>query len=249
MPRHSRAEDRPTQLNRTIVVNERSPSLLWRQGIACMEHSSIAGVNSLSCLLKSFMFTRVWKSILFGVRASDPLTFIAWAVLLAGTSTPLCHAQMQTKSIRHLIDIAGPVRTVRIESRQLAVHDHRQWGVMVYTTIYDSVGRVLEQAEYLPGANPDVRSTSVYDPRGNEIEHVYYIHDELNHRTITKYDDNNRELEVVSFDGNGEETSRRIFRYARQGTQSWRELRPDGYMARRGLVRFDRRGNKIESVE
>jgi hypothetical protein len=71
----------------------------------------------------------------------------------------------QQESNRKLAGINGPIRTVRIEARQLLAVTYQQSGVMVYATIYDDKGRQLENAEYLPGGNPDTKSTSIYDER------------------------------------------------------------------------------------
>ena len=75
----------------------------------------------------------------------------------------------QQRSSRELAGINGPVRTVRVEGRQLLAVTYHQWEVMVYTTIYDDKGRVLENVEYLPGGNPDTKSTTAYDERGNRL--------------------------------------------------------------------------------
>ena len=155
----------------------------------------------------------------------------------------------QTKSSRELAGIRGPVRTVRTEGRQLFALKYRQWGVMVYTTIYDYAGRVLERADYLPGGNPDTKATSAYDERGNEIEHAYYIHDDLSRRSTTRYDARNRKIEQLWFDGQGKQTSRTIFRYDRLGRQTAFEGRPNERMQKLNVTTFDRLGNELKRIE
>lgn len=166
------------------------------------------------------------------------------AIMLASVPT-----LAQKKSDRESAGINTPVRTLRIEDRQLHAVTYRQWGVMVYTRIYDDKGRVLEDAEYLPGGNPDLKSTSAYDERGNEIEHRYYIHDELNHRSTTSYDARNRKIEQLSFDANGKQTSKFIFKYDKRGKQVWLKVQPDGKRQRRGWAIFDDHGNELQRTE
>lgn len=155
----------------------------------------------------------------------------------------------QKRSSRELSGIKGPVRTVRIESRQLKAIGYRQHGVMVDTLIYDDQGRVLEFAEYLPGGNPDIKTTSVYDQHGNKIEHAYYVHDELNHRSTTRYDSRNRKIEQLSFDASGKQTTRFVFQYDNRGKQVWLKVQPAGKRKRVGWAAFDDRGNELERIE
>jgi len=155
----------------------------------------------------------------------------------------------QKRSNRESAGINGPVRTVRIEGRQLHAVTYHQWGVMVYTLIYDDKGRLLDDAEYLPGGNPDIKSTSAYDERGNEIEHAYYVHDELNHRSTTRYDSRNRKLEELTFDEKGQRTSKFIFQYEKGGKQICLKVQPDGKRQRRGWAIFDDRSNPLKRIE
>src|SRR5713226_8888487 len=155
----------------------------------------------------------------------------------------------QKKSDRESAGINGPVRTVRIEERQLHALTYRQWGVMVYTVIYDDKGRVLEDAEYMPGGNPDIKSTSAYDEQGNEIEHASYVHDELTHRSTTGYDARNRKIELLNFDSNGAQTSKFIFRYEKRGRQIGLEVRAKGKNQRHSVAILDNRGREIQLTE
>ena len=155
----------------------------------------------------------------------------------------------QQRSSRESAGIKSPVRTVRIEGRQLLATTYHQSGVMVYTIIYDDKGRVLENAEYLPGGNPDTKYTSVYDERGREIEHANYVHDELLYRSITRYDARNRKLEQISFDGNGKQSSKFVFQYDKRGRRLAFEVEPDSTKRKRSVALLDRRGNELERTE
>ncbi len=150
---------------------------------------------------------------------------------------------------RNSAGIKGAVRTIRMEGRQLLAVKYHQWGVMVYTVIFDAKGRMIERAEYLPGGIPDTKNTSVYDDRGNEIEHAYYTHDELTRRTTTRYDARNRKIEQLTFDPNGKQTSKFIFQYDKRGRRIAIEMLPDGTMQRRDVAVLDRRGNELERTE
>lgn len=162
----------------------------------------------------------------------------------------LCVAAFpQKRSNRESAGINGPVRTVRIEGRQLHAVTYKQWGVMVYTVIYDDQGRTLEDAEYLPGGNPDIKTTFAYDSRGNEIERAHYTHDELTYRSTTRYDAHNRKLEAINFDEKGKQTSRFIFQYEKSGRQVRFELQADGKRRQRGWTMLNSRGDPLEQVE
>lgn len=162
----------------------------------------------------------------------------------------LCVAALpQKRSSRESAGINGPVRTVRIEGRQLHAVTYEQWGVMVYTLIYDDKGRTLEDAEYLPGGNPDIKTTSAYDARGNEIERAHYTHDELTYRTITRFDARNRKLEEINFDEKGKQTSRFVFQYEKSGKQVRLELQADGRRQRRGWAILNSRGDPLEQIQ
>ena len=178
-------------------------------------------------------------------KLSPPMRQIVSAtltILLTGGA-----ALSQKKSSRESAGINRPVRTVRIEGRQLHAVMYQQWGVMVYTLIYDDKGRVLEDAEYMPGGNPDIKTTAAYDERGNEIEHAHYIHDGLTYRSTTKYDARNRKLEELSFDEKGQQTSKFIFQYEKGGKQIW--WKADGKKQRLGWAILDGRGNPLERLE
>ena len=155
----------------------------------------------------------------------------------------------QKRSNRELAGINGQVRTVRNEGRQLLAVTYHQWGVMVYTTIYDDQGRTLETAEYLPGGNPDTKFRSTYDERGNEIDHAYYVHDELTSRTTTRFDLKNRKVEELSFDSNGKQTSKFIFRYDKQGKQTTLEILAGEKSRRHSVAVFDSRRFEIKRTE
>jgi hypothetical protein len=155
----------------------------------------------------------------------------------------------QQRSGRESAGIEGPVRTVRIEGRQLHAVAYQQWGVMVYTLIDDDKGRVLEDAEYMPGGNPDIKTTAAYDERGNEIEHAHYIHDGLTYRSTTRYDARNRKLEELTFVEKDQQTSKFIFQYEKDGKQIWFKVQPDGKRQRRGWATLDDRGHPLERLE
>lgn len=145
--------------------------------------------------------------------------------------------------------INGPVRTVRIEGRQLRALTYRQWGVMVDTLIYDAEGRVLEDAEYLPGGNPDIRRTWEYDKDGNEIGNAFYVHDQLNRRSTIRYDSRNRKVEEVTFDSNGRQSSKFVFRYGKRGRQIAWEVPLDRGIRRRSIAILDNQGHRLQITE
>lgn len=155
----------------------------------------------------------------------------------------------QQRSSRELAGIHGQVRTVRIEGQQLKAVTYHQWGVMVYTIIYDDEGRVLEEAEYLPGGNPDLKTTWVYDALGNEIESAKYTHDELTRRVTTRYDTSNRKIEQLTFDAKGKQINKFIFKFNARQRQIAFEVLPDGTSLRRWVAVLDHRGNQLERIE
>ena len=158
-------------------------------------------------------------------------------------------ALSQKRSDRESAGINGPVRTVRIEGRQLRAVTYQQSGVMVDTLIYDAHGRLLEKAEYLPGGNPDIKTTSAYDERGNEIEHAYYTHDSLTYRTTTRYNARNRKLEEINFDEQEKQTSRFIFQYEKNGKQTRWKVEEEGKRFRHGWAILNKSGVPLEEIE
>ena len=155
----------------------------------------------------------------------------------------------QQKPIRERPARPGMVRTVRTEKRQLRAVTYHQAGLMVTTAILDDKGRLLEGADYLPGGNPDTKSTSTYDKNDNAIEHASYIHDDLSSRSTTRYDSRKRKVEQLSFDGNGKQRSKFVFQYDNRGRQIAFEVQPDGKRVRSSVATLDRRGNELERVE
>jgi antitoxin component YwqK of YwqJK toxin-antitoxin module len=143
----------------------------------------------------------------------------------------------------------GTVRTIRTEKRQLRAVTYHQAGVMVTTAILDDKGRLLEGADYLPGGNPDTKSTTTYDKNGNAIEYASYIHDELSSRSTVRYDRRNRKIEQLNFDGNGKPRNKFVFQYDSRGRQNAFEVQPDGERVRRSVATLDSRGHELERVE
>lgn len=143
----------------------------------------------------------------------------------------------------------GMVRTVRAEKRQLRAVTSYQYGVMVSTAIIDDKGRVLEIAEYLPGGSPDIRSTSTFDEKGNEIESAFYTHDDLSSRSFTRYDSRNRKIEFLSLFGDGKQRNKSVYKYDKLGRRIAFEVNSAGEFVRRAVATLDRRGNERDRVE
>jgi hypothetical protein len=149
------------------------------------------------------------------VRTLTLAVFVIFAIASASVDNVA-----QQRSIRVRAAPPGSVRTVRTEMRQLHAIAYHQAGLMVTIAIFDDKGRLLESADYLPGGNPDTKSTSTYDKNGNEIEHAVYIHDDLSNRSTTRYDRRNRRVEQLRFDGNGKPRSKFVYKYDKRGRQT-----------------------------
>ena len=175
------------------------------------------------------------------------LTFAVFVIFAIASASVDNLAQQRSINVRAAPP--GSVRTVRTEMRQLHAIAYHQAGLMVTIAIFDDKGRLLESADYLPGGNPDTKSTSTYDKNGNEIEHAVYIHDDLSNRSTTRYDRRNRRVEQLRFDGNGKPRSKFVYKYDKRGRQTAFEVQPDGAMVRISVAILDRRGNELERVE
>src|SRR2546428_8346251 len=114
--------------------------------------------------------------------------------------------------------------------------------------------------------SPDIRRTWKYDSRGNEIEHAYFVHDNLVFRTLKTYDAEGRETNryVFSYDVNGNKTeeidyyrddrhlpriSKETLTYDAKNRLIAEAVYLRGSLSSKKVSTFDDKGNVIEQIK
>jgi len=162
-------------------------------------------------------------------------------------------ADAQKRSEKEADGFIGPVKNVYTTTAYVAGESSgpsQEMPALSHSFTYDDKGRLLEDAEILPDGSPDIRRTWKYDSRGNEIEHAYFVHDNLVFRTLKAYDAEGRETRSVEYGSGDSVRSKTRSTYRFKGRLREVKLNePDGTLRRKALIKYDRRGQMIERRE
>lgn len=169
-------------------------------------------------------------------------------ILLAAAVTPTQQAPLPGKE--------GPkakVRTVRIEramAEMVSGQIREDLRELSATLLYDAEGRLIEEADYLPGGLPDTKIICDYDAHGREVKHAYFVHDSLVRRWTTTYDDKAKTGARVEYWGDGRVSGKYDEKYNAKGNLAQIvEREPNGYLKQRWIMTYDTQNNMTEKKE
>lgn len=149
--------------------------------------------------------------------------------------------------------LRAKVRTVHIERAMAeSVSGQIEEGPreLSATLAYDAEGRLIEEADYLPGGLPDTKSVSAYDAQGREVEHAYFVHDSLVRRWTATYNNKTRTGVRVEYWGDGRLSSKFAEKYNAKGNLvQIVERDPSGSIKQRWIMNYDVQSNLIEKKE
>lgn len=116
--------------------------------------------------------------------------------------------------------------------------------------VYDAEGRLIEDADYLPGGMPDTKRVCAYDAQGREVNHSYFVHDSLVRRWTATYDDKAKTGARVEYWGDGRVSGKYSEKYnARGDPVQIVERHPNGYVNQRWILTYDKHGDLIAKKE
>lgn len=181
---------------------------------------------------------------MFMMKLSPSLALI----LLAAAVAPA-----QQRPPREIDGSKAKVRTARIERAMAEIvsgqlrEDIRELSA---TLVYDAEGRLIEEADYLPGGMPDTKRVCAYDAQGREVNHAYFVHDSLVRRWTATYDDIAKTGARVEYWGDGRVSGKYDEKYnARGDPVQIVERDPNGSVDQRWVLTYDKQGNLIEKKE
>jgi len=208
------------------------------------------------------------------------LGFIFFSAMAAGCNRPPAPAAplLQRESDAQAADLAGRVKTVRLESARF-FHDGKKWAEgprqFVSTTRYDEKGNTLEEAFYKPNGSLAVKVVYSYDRGGLHAEEsvfkadastpsrLVYHHDEAG-RLIEKmiyradgtfdwkvaygYDQKGNKSEVAVYQADGSLSAKRRYLYDGEGNEIEEAVYSDKALVSKGTFRYDAAGNRTEEL-
>ena len=164
---------------------------------------------------------------------------------LAATSVVCLSVHGQVNPSRHSKGLKCAFPKVEIISRQLFNANGKAVESPVSLTEYticDEQRRELEEGELLNG-DPDIKWVSKYDENGNVVEHAFYTHDSLTHKSISRYDKFGRVTNSRHEDGSN------TFCRNTKARSSCRRVGADRKTQERWVSSYDLMGREIEKVE
>lgn len=175
--------------------------------------------------------------------------YLALLVLTFACAHPSA-AQTETDSER--TGLAGPVRSVRVETAPLSnVSGRLVEGERVLSQLFsfDEKGNLTERSIYNRGGPPDQKRRGyTYDAKGREVERTFLdAGGALTSRAISAYDKQGRKTEMTFFNPDGSVNHIETFAYDERG-KLIREahLNPDGTIRNNSVYTYDAGGRLTE---